>query len=254
MLNKSKIDVVVPSYNRLDYLLQSIKSIKKQSYTANQIIVVDDDSEFSEKDFWSGLKRENICTDRILFYKKEKNLGACHSRNLGVQLSKSEYVAFLDDDDLWEINHLEGLINCFQNDDIVLAYSGKLIKNFTTGKERKSLNVIPDEQQFLSLLKCNYPGSTSSIMVRKKSFFAAGGFDETLPAIQDYDFYLRIVKEGRITTSNIFTLIYRVDTPVKITNQLYKARKAYYLIIEKLVPQHRKVLAKTISIQNIKKA
>ncbi|EMS0149498.1 TPA: glycosyltransferase, partial [Escherichia coli] len=49
MLNKSKIDVVVPSYNRLDYLLQSIKSIKKQSYTANQIIVVDDDSEFSEK-------------------------------------------------------------------------------------------------------------------------------------------------------------------------------------------------------------
>ncbi|MCV5473219.1 hypothetical protein OFN43_30650, partial [Escherichia coli] len=77
---------------------------------------------------------------------------------------------------------------------------------------------------------------------------------ETLPAIQDYDFYLRIVKEGRITTSNIFTLIYRVDTPVKITNQLYKARKAYYLIIEKLVPQHRKVLAKTISIQNIKKA
>lgn len=155
---------------------------------------------------------------------------------------------------MWEPEHIEKLINCFKEDNIALAYSGKKITNFSKDSVRRSLNVIPDKEQYKALLKCNYPGSTSSILVRKDYFLETSGFDEKLPAIQDYDFYLRLVKKGNIAISKEYTLIYRDDTEIKITNQLNKARCAFYMIIGKTEDCFKKQLAYTIFIQNIKKA
>ncbi|WP_330986116.1 MULTISPECIES: glycosyltransferase family A protein [Enterobacterales] len=248
------IDVVIPSFNRLELLMLCIDSVRKQTYKINKIIIVDDNSSFSHDDFWMSMKENNVEQGDIVFHKKNENKGACHSRNLGVELSNAEYIAFLDDDDMWEAEHIERLINTFTQPDIVLSYSGKKITNFSSGSVRKSLRVIPNESQRSHMLKCNYPGSTSSILVRKNAFYEAGKFDESLPAIQDYDFYLRLVDVGTFTTSNVFTLIYRNDTNIKITNQLNKARVAFNVITKKINLNSRNILAKTIFVQNIKKA
>ncbi|TDS88339.1 glycosyl transferase family 2 [Rahnella sp. BIGb0236] len=248
------IDVVVPSFNRLVYLIDTVKSILEQTYKINKIIIVDDNSKFTENDFWNKVHLNDLPTENIIFYKKKNNLGACHSRNLGASLSSAEFIAFLDDDDLWERDHISSLMECFIDEKVVLSYSGKKIKNYKKNKIRNSLNIIPSSNQYESLIRCNYPGSTSSIVVRKKHFLSAGGFDESLPAIQDYDFYLRLVKEGKIATNGMYTLIYRDDTAVKITNQLDKARDAFFKIVQKPDVKYTPILAKTIFIQNLKKA
>ncbi|AJQ99757.1 hypothetical protein F652_1768 [Enterobacteriaceae bacterium bta3-1] len=254
MSEQNSVDVVIPSYERLDYLMLAIKSVRSQLYKVRKIIVIDDNSSFTEENFFESLKINNIDPADIFFYQKNCNRGACHSRNLGVSFSESEYVAFLDDDDEWEPEHIGALVDCFIDNSIALAYSGKKITNYKLNKIRKSLNIIPDDNQYESLIKRNYPGSTSSILVRKAVFSLVGGFDESLPAIQDYDFYLRLVKVGKISSSGSFSLIYRDDTAVKITNQLDKARDAFFKIIRKTEVPYRHILAKTIYVQNIKKA
>lgn len=246
------IAVVVPSYNRIEFLIESLNSIQQQTLKPYEVVVVDDCSSFTDVQFNGSIS--HLGSLDIRFIQKDKNTGACNSRNIGAKLSACDYVAFLDDDDVWEPDHLQLLLNAMQSNGAVLAYSGKKITNFSTGSYRNSLNVIPDDDQFTHLLRCNFPGSTSSVMVRRDAFLATGGFDESLPAIQDYDFYLRISKFGKIVSSKAYTLKYRDDTPVKITNQLNKARFAYYSILSKYEGFSRRALARTILMQNIKKA
>lgn len=179
---------------------------------------------------------------------------ARYSRNRGAKTSEAEYVAFLDDDDLWESEHLDNLLSALLNDNADLAYSAKIIKDFESGKQRLSYNEIPNKNQFQSLLKCNYPGSTSSILVNRLKMLDVGGFDEQLPAIQDYDFYLRFSKIGKIIPCPEPTLIYRNDTPLKITNQINKAINAAQVIISKYEGDDKKRLNRTLTIQNIKKS
>lgn len=248
------IVAVIPSYNRLQLLSSAVESVLNQSVSIASLIVIDDCSSFSKEDFFTKIKKFPCENHEVIFFRKTSNSGACNSRNLGVNISHGDYIAFLDDDDVWEPDHIEKLLTALTEHDAVLAYSGKKITQFSTGKYRKSLNVIPQEDQFEHLLRCNYPGSTSSIMVKREAFIAAGGFDEALPAIQDYDFYLRLAKYGKIVTSGAHTLKYRADTPVKITNQLDKARRAYFEILDKYDGHQQRVLARTILVQNIKKA
>ncbi len=247
------IDVVIPSYNRLDLLIETINSVLLQSKKPNKIYVVDDRSSFSEDEFSESIGSLDLSEVTVEFVRNERNSGACFSRNYGASLSDAKYVAFLDDDDLWEPNHLENLFQVIDANQAVLAYSGKKIRNFESGKERISYNKIPETSQFSSLLLSNYPGSTSSILVERESLIKAKGFDESLPAIQDFDFYLRLNKFGKFTSCSEPTLIYRNDTPLKITNQINKAVLAADIILKKYQGDDKKVLNKTLTKQNIKK-
>lgn len=247
------IDVVIPSYNRLDLLIETVKSVLLQSVKPNKIYIVDDRSSFSEGDFFSRLSDIDMFGINIDFIRNKKNSGACFSRNYGATISSSKYIAFLDDDDIWEPKHLENLFHVIDSNNYVLAYSGKKIRNFESGKERISYNKIPEESQFLSLLMSNYPGSTSSILVEREALLKVNGFDESLPAIQDFDFYLRLNTVGKFTSCSKPTLIYRNDTPLKITNQINKAVIAADIILKKYDGDDKKTLNKTLTKQNIKK-
>lgn len=247
------IDVVIPSYNRLDIIFLTIDSVVKQTLKPRSIIIVDDNSDYDESEFnerLSALKNNSV---DIFFIRNSENRGACYSRNRGAKLSSSEYIAFLDDDDLWEPEHLNNLYEKIKIEKSILAYSGKKIRDFETKKERISYKKIPNVGQFKALLKCNYPGSTSSILVERESLMLVGGFDESLPAIQDYDFYLRLIKVGSFSSCSVPTLIYRNDTPLKITNQIKKGVDAAQIIISKYDGHNKLTLNKTLTCQNLKK-
>ncbi|MBK4715234.1 MULTISPECIES: glycosyltransferase family 2 protein [Tenebrionibacter/Tenebrionicola group] len=249
------IDVVIPSYERLELLVSAVKSVLLQTIPVKTIFVIDDNSSFTEVELRAHLTSVGLDDSKVLFYRNEKNQGACFSRNRGINLSSAKFVAFLDDDDTWQENHLETLMNQFiEVPEAVLAYSGKNIINYSKNKIRRSLNIIPKNDQFNAMLGCNYPGSTSSVLVDREAIISIGGFDSSLPAIQDYDMYLRLAKKGSIVTSREYTLNYRDDTALKITNQLDKARRAYQVIMHKYSGSERKKLKKTICIQNLKKS
>lgn len=102
-----KVSIVMPAYNAADYIKESIESVRKQTFTNWELVVVDDCSTDNTAEI---VKKEAHIDSRIKYYKLEENSGAAIARNKAVELTTGKYVAFLDSDDLWKENKLENQI------------------------------------------------------------------------------------------------------------------------------------------------
>ena len=104
-------NVIIPTYNRFKYLLNAIDSVVKQSYKNLEIIVINDNStqkEYYEYDFTKVDSRITIIHLKENSRQKYKIPSpAANARNIGIDNSKGDYIAFLDDDDVWLPNKLE---------------------------------------------------------------------------------------------------------------------------------------------------
>ena len=107
-----KISVIIPTYNRFNFLLNTIKSIKEQTYKNIEIIVVNDCSQ--EKEYYKyDWKINNIIIIHLEENSKNKFGFACAGfvRNKGIEISSGKYIAFCDDDDIWFPEKLKLQIN-----------------------------------------------------------------------------------------------------------------------------------------------
>jgi len=102
----------MPTYNRSNTIERAVSSIKKQTYSDWELIVVDDASEDNTE---SIIEKISSQYDRIQYIKNGKNSGPAYSRNVGIKYSQGEYIAFLDSDDEWYDYHLEECINLLKN-------------------------------------------------------------------------------------------------------------------------------------------
>ncbi len=101
MRNAAKITVIIPTYNRSKDLKRALESVFNQTYQADEIIVVDDNS----TDNTSDMLKEYA--DRIVYLKHKANSGASAGRNTGINQASGDFVAFLDSDDIWDEHKLE---------------------------------------------------------------------------------------------------------------------------------------------------
>ena len=111
MKNPIKISAIIPSYNRFEYLLNAIDSVKNQTYQNIEIIVINDGStqkEYYEYNFPSEIIKIDLQTNQknIIGYVSEGYI-----RNFGIKKASGEYLAFLDDDDIWMPEKLEMQLN-----------------------------------------------------------------------------------------------------------------------------------------------
>ena len=111
-----KVSVIIPSYNRFNYLLNAIKSIKEQTYTNIEIIVINDCS--TQKEYYEYKWNEH----GIIIIHLEKNSKeifgfACpggYQRNFGIDIASGNFIAFCDDDDIWFPSKIELQINAMK--------------------------------------------------------------------------------------------------------------------------------------------
>jgi glycosyltransferase involved in cell wall biosynthesis len=202
MLEKNQmmydVSVVIPVFNRSNLLKIAIDSVMKQKTTFNvETIVVDD---YSTEDI-SAVCRNYTCRYILNNIKK----GANHARNLGVKEAKGRIIAFLDSDDFFITNNVlqlqAGIMT--KNLDIVMVYPDKwevfcegnsiVLKNANTEPD---IHMISDTQK--KLLRVDFIGSYSGVMVKKSAFESIGGCDVTLPARQDWDLWLRMSRLGSV--------------------------------------------------------
>ena len=107
MVKQPTIDIVIPNYNKAKYLNQCLDSILSQTYKSWNIYLVDDNSKDNSKEILQNYQNfDNI----NLFFLKE-NRGPSYCRNLGIEKSSSEFIAFMDSDDFWPKDKLEKQIN-----------------------------------------------------------------------------------------------------------------------------------------------
>lgn len=112
----SSVSVIIPFYNEVSWLIDAVESVLAQSYPVDEIIVVNDGSKENLSDFL------NEYNDKIVYAYKE-NGGPATARNLGIDKSTGDYIAFLDSDDIWLPNKLEVQINLMKKHNAIWSHT-----------------------------------------------------------------------------------------------------------------------------------
>ena len=179
------VSVIIPTYNRGWIIKEAIDSILAQDYTEFELIVVDDGSTDHTSDVLDSYG-DDI---KVLF---QKNKGVSAARNRGIAEASGKFIAFLDSDDLWLPQKLTVQIEFFnQTPDALICQTEEVwIRNGLRvnpkKRHKKPSGMIFNPSLELCLV------SPSAVMIRRSLFGRVGKFDETLPACEDYDLWLRI--------------------------------------------------------------
>ncbi len=203
------VSVIIPSFNRFDYLLQAVESVITQTYDNIEIIIVNDESE--DPRYKTHTFPKNC---KVIHVNREKIEGGPGSiRNYGTKEATGKYIAFLDDDDIWLTNKLEIQIQEMQDNEFqfsstegyfgegrydknssYLLYNGekfykKINKKFKGTSHYKNLYPNFWNLDFLKIHNCIV---TSSVVIEKKLFDSFGGF-RNIPGAEDYDCWLGLL-------------------------------------------------------------
>lgn len=187
---KSKVSVVIPAYNAEGYLAETIRSVLAQSYRDYEVVVVDDGS--SDQTLQVAKSFEPC----VRAFRKE-NGGPASARNLAIENSTGEYIAFLDSDDLWVEKKL-ALQVAFLDDNpgIGLTFGEAWMFSEEAGERMVAGKIgYTGEASFRLLLFGDYiPNST--VMVRRGCVEAVGLLNESreLIAVEDYEYWMRIAR------------------------------------------------------------
>jgi glycosyltransferase involved in cell wall biosynthesis len=204
---KPLVSIVVTSYNHAEYLDERMQSLLSQTYDPIEINVVDDCSTDQSAEV---LARYQSNPKVHITYLRE-NGGYAKACNIGVGLSRGDYIIFAECDDFSEPSQIEALMGkMLQNPSVGVAYSKSNMvdaKGFIYGSDfdyrEKSFRefclkdvLIPQRMmQNYFLISCVIPNMSAAI-IRKKYFDLAGGFDSRYKACADWDFWCRIAEHG----------------------------------------------------------
>ncbi|QSZ41433.1 glycosyltransferase [Sulfurimonas aquatica] len=184
------ISVVIPTYNRYEFLKRALKSVYAQTYAPQEIIVIDDGSTDNTQNIQIDFP------DVKYFYKE--NGGVSSARNLGIKNASFAWVAFLDSDDEWVEMKLEEQVNFHKkNKDYLISYTNEIwIRDAKEVKIPKKFQKHGGEIFKESLSYCNI--APSSVIIHKSLLELIGNFDENLEVCEDYDLWLRVSLEHKI--------------------------------------------------------
>lgn len=143
------VSVILPAYNAEKFIKEAISSVVQQTLRDWELLVIDDCSSDATYD----LARE-ITNPRIRVLKNEENIGVAATRNRGIELSRGQYVAFLDSDDAWQPEKLERQLERMAQADAQLCYSSYAIVG-ADGAKVKADYMVPESIDFEGLLKEN---------------------------------------------------------------------------------------------------
>ena len=130
-MNKSisLVSIIIPFYKNIEWLSQALESVRLQTYSNTEVIIVndgsDEDTSVIEKKF-----------ENFLFFKTE-NKGAGAARNFGIEIANGDYICFLDSDDLWHPRKIEKQLNYMQEEDLVWSHT-----NYSTFEDEEPKKII----------------------------------------------------------------------------------------------------------------
>jgi len=228
-----KVSIIMPTLNGYRYINQAIGSVFEQSYEDWELIIVDDGS---SPEIESIIKKEYINDPRVRIVRNESNLGIQRTLNRGVELSRGDYIARIDDDDWWnersKLKRQVDLLNKQTNvglcgtGTIVSGENGKELFRYKTGKTDRGIR---------SKILMKNPFTHSSVIFRKDLFLELGGYREGLDMrhLEDYDLWLRIGQRARFANLDSYSTSVRLhNLSISSSNKKQQLRKIINLVKE----------------------
>ena len=219
------ITVYVATRNRASVLPRALRSVWRQQRDDLELIVVDDASDDATPallEAWAG-------EGRLRWLRNEANRGACASRNLALRNARGRFVTGLDDDDEMLPGRIAQLLAALDSRDAFACASDVLVD----ARGRTHLRLCPGRIDARAILARNLVGN--QVLAERHKLLACGGFDETLPAAQDYDLWIRmILMHG--PARGLFRPLQRVHVPATGMSRISTSparRKGYWLVYRK---------------------
>lgn len=183
------ISIIIPVYNRSNTIERTIANIFEQTYSDIELIVVDDGS----TDNIDQVMKKNR-DPRLKYIKSDKNYGACHARNIGIKVSKGEYIAFQDSDDLWASEKLEHQLQYLMDTgkEICICRMRMVYENGSS-IEFHPVKMTSADISLENELAKNF--ISTQLLLGHRHCFEKEMFDELFPRFQDWDIGIRLVKE-----------------------------------------------------------
>ena len=182
------VSICIPTYNRKEYLRQTLESVFAQTYKNYEIVVVDDGSTDGTEDMLKQLGIDVV-------YHWQENSGDAAARNKLIELAKGEYISFIDSDDLLMPDSIERLVRAMETkDEDVVAYGSyyRIDQDSRVyGKCKRKLRSGRITKYLFQTILVHCCGS----MFPKRIFEQFGGFDTSLRVCSDYDMWLRLSKK-----------------------------------------------------------
>ncbi len=220
--NKNFIDIIMPNYNKGEYIEEAIQSVIKQSYKQWNLYVIDDFSnDFSKKVLKKFRKNKKI---KVIFLKKNRGPSFC--RNMGISLSKSPFISFLDSDDYWPKNKLLLQLDFMIKKKINFTYTD-YISFFKENKKKflKSTN-IQNELNLKTFVRNS--SINTSTMILKKEIIKNIKF-KNLKKHEDYIFKCEIFRKNRNLVAKKFKNTYAFYRILKNSRSRDRLKSLYYM-------------------------
>lgn len=185
------VSVIMPTYKRSDMLERAIDSVRNQTYSNVEIIVVDDNNPETEWRKKTSETMDNYSNDsRVRYICHEKNMNGSVARNTGIENARGEVITFLDDDDWYYPEKIEKQLN--------YLVSHPQYRACYCGWRRDEEDIIPklDEDMTYGYLSGTNIIITNSIMMWRENALKCGGFDPAFKRHQEAVFMLRYFRTG----------------------------------------------------------
>ena len=184
-MKESLISVIIPTFNRSAMVKEAVESVLAQDYYGFEIILIDDGSTDDTLEVLDIYKKDI----RLL---TQPNRGVSAARNAGAACSNGDFLAFLDSDDIWLPEKLSEQVKFFNSnkDALICQTQEQWIRNGIRVNPKYRHTKLSGMIFKPSVSMCLV--SPSAVMLKKSLFESMGGFDESLPACEDYDLWLRI--------------------------------------------------------------
>ena len=225
-MKNDSISIITPTYNSSKYITKTIQSVISQTYIDWELIIIDD---CSSDDTIKIVESFILLDERIKLIQNQNNRGAAFSRNTGMIKSKSDYLAFIDSDDVWEKDKLQKQLLFMKDNNISFSFTAYLIiDNLGNSTGRTVDSKQKGSFSYEDMLAKKATLGCSTVMLNKNSFKGLLQMPE-LRTGQDYAFWLKLLKntnQKAYILPSIFTQ-YRI-TPNSISrNKLKKAKRQW---------------------------
>lgn len=185
MIKTPFFSIIIPTYNRIDFLTIAIPSVINQTFSDWELVVVDDGSRDKTKEYIDSLNNPQIK------YIYQKNSGVSTARNTGIAAAKGKWICFLDSDDRFRSDKLQITYKYIQkypdyqifHSEEIWYRNGKLLSQ--KKHHKKTRGFVFEEAVKICFI------SISTVAIKQEIFKKIGVFDETFPACEDYEFWLR---------------------------------------------------------------
>ena len=225
------VSVIIPSYGGADFLTRCVDSVLSQTYKQIEVVVVDDnglDTPMHRKTAEVMQKYAN--DDRVKYVCHEKNINGSAARNTGVKNAKGEYIALMDDDDIFYPEKIERQVRLMDSLPEKFGATYCACDIYHNGIKVGESCVSKSGDILYECLSNMVQMASTSLLIRKSAYVAIGGFDESFSRHQDWEFRARLAAKYHFLAENFigFRRILEFRNSLK-TPEIYKERREYYL-------------------------